>query len=187
MFELTKHTDDIWFFENVFKDPSEIIKLIESDNSHWIDVYRRNNELLGKEIPIKDDNYPELLKEISNALNICFLQYIDSHNLSRKDNKLDIDIIPIRKQTGFCEGMSDHVDTPLANNKYGNKRIEFTVTCYFNEDFSGGEIVMTKESITIKPKPGSILIFPKNYTHSVNSILSGDRYASIIFALGSSE
>lgn len=51
---------------------------------------------------------------------------------------------------------------------------------YINDDYSGGEIVFKQYNYSIKPKSGSLVLFPGNkyYAHSVNKIISGNRYTS---------
>jgi len=59
---------------------------------------------------------------------------------------------------------------------------------YLNQEYSGGEINFktsdTCYSMTIKPNAGDLIIFPgnSNYPHSVNEILSGDRYTMPVWA-----
>lgn len=184
MFELTKYTEDVWFWENIFKNPKDIIDYILKDDSKWRNHYRRNGELLGSGIVVTSHHEPELWEELTNSLNICFLQYIDYHNLNRKNSKLDASAIEIRKMTGFCHGMPPHTDSFLVDDpSMKDVELEFTLICYFNEDFDGGEINIPELSISIKPKPGSLLMFPKNRAHSVNDLLGGDRFVSVIFGL----
>lgn len=187
MFELqmyTKQTKDIWFWENIFKDPKKIVDYILKDDSKWKNNYRQNGELLGKGIVITNENEPELWQEFSNALSICFLQYIDYHNLSRKNFKFDSAAIEIKKMTGFCSGMPAHTDSYIVEDpSKKDTELEFTMICYLNGDFEGGEINLPEHSISIKPKPGSLLMFPKKYEHSVSDLISGDRFVSVIFGL----
>lgn len=186
MFELTKYTDDVWFWENIFKNPKGIIDYILKNDSKWTKHHRKNGELLGSGIVLTSHDEPELWEEITNSLNICFLQYIDDHNLSRKNSKLDLRAIEIRKMTGFCSGMPPHTDSFMEyDSETKDLEIEFTLICYFNEDFDGGEINLPELSISIKPKPGSLLMFPQNHKHSVNDLISGERFCSVIFGLKS--
>lgn len=48
---------------------------------------------------------------------------------------------------------------------------------YFNDDFSGGELVFPKMPYSYRPIAGSCLIFPSDvsYSHYVDSVLSGSR------------
>lgn len=49
---------------------------------------------------------------------------------------------------------------------------------YFNDDYTGGEILYINKNISIKPKPGMILVHPgdEEYKHGVKAVESGERY-----------
>ncbi len=55
---------------------------------------------------------------------------------------------------------------------------------YFNDDFTGGEIVYTNKNITVKPEPGMLLVHPgtEEYEHGVKAVTSGERYILTGFA-----
>ena len=57
MFEIKKLTEDIWFWENVFDNPKEIIDEVKNQNNLWNESLRQNGDLFGKEISIKSDNF----------------------------------------------------------------------------------------------------------------------------------
>jgi len=52
---------------------------------------------------------------------------------------------------------------------------------YLNDNYSGGEIFFPRQDITIKPKLGSVVLFPSNYTHLHTScpISIGTKYAIV--------
>jgi predicted 2-oxoglutarate/Fe(II)-dependent dioxygenase YbiX len=52
---------------------------------------------------------------------------------------------------------------------------------YLNEDYEGGEIVFPRFGITYKPKANESIFFPSGYVynHSVNPVISGQRYAIV--------
>ncbi len=54
-----------------------------------------------------------------------------------------------------------------------------TILVYLNDDYEGGEISLPFCDVTIKPKAGSVLLFPSNfiYAHTVAEMKSGVRYA----------
>ncbi|MFZ9740324.1 MAG: 2OG-Fe(II) oxygenase [Candidatus Nanopelagicaceae bacterium] len=49
---------------------------------------------------------------------------------------------------------------------------------YLNEDFSGGETVFPEQNFVMKPKTGSLIIFPPTwqYPHIGNQVMSGKKY-----------
>ena len=81
--------------------------------------------------------------------------------------------MPIRKWTG--PGMGPHCDS-----YDGDSDLAFSMICYLNNDYEGGEIEFPNHNISIKPEAGSLLIFPgqEPFLHKVNDIRSGERYTS---------
>lgn len=53
--------------------------------------------------------------------------------------------------------------------------IEFASLIYFNEDFTGGELVFPNFELSIHPEAGMLVIFPATdkYSHSVNAVTGG--------------
>lgn len=56
-----------------------------------------------------------------------------------------------------------------------NKRV-LSIIGFLNDDFTGGEVVFPLIGVTVKPKAGSIILFPSNfpYYHHVNPTGAGD-------------
>jgi predicted 2-oxoglutarate/Fe(II)-dependent dioxygenase YbiX len=52
----------------------------------------------------------------------------------------------------------------------------FTALMYFNDEYVGGEISFPDESVKVKPKAGSVLIFPSKTEHEVKLVVEGNRY-----------
>jgi Rps23 Pro-64 3,4-dihydroxylase Tpa1-like proline 4-hydroxylase len=52
---------------------------------------------------------------------------------------------------------------------------------YLNDDYEGGEIEFVNFNLKIKPKSGSLLIFPSNYAyrHIAHPVTSGTKYAIV--------
>ena len=52
---------------------------------------------------------------------------------------------------------------------------------YLNEEYTGGEIVFPRFDIVYKPKANESIFFPSGYVynHSVNPVISGQRYAVV--------
>jgi hypothetical protein len=53
-----------------------------------------------------------------------------------------------------------------------------SVLMYPNDDYTGGAITFPDYDLTIKPKPGTFIVFPgnNNYKHTVERVLDGVRY-----------
>jgi len=60
----------------------------------------------------------------------------------------------------------------------GNFRRVSTVY-YLNDNYEGGELCFPQFGIELKPKAGDMVIFPSSYvySHSVNPVISGNRYS----------
>jgi len=50
-----------------------------------------------------------------------------------------------------------------------------------SEDFEGGELEFPRQDVLIKPKTGTVAIFPSNFTHPhlVKPVTSGTRYSLV--------
>jgi len=62
--------------------------------------------------------------------------------------------------------------------------IKYATIAYLNDDYSGGEIFFTNKGLELKPKPGSLLIFPgtEEFHHGVKHVLAGPvRYVVVGF------
>ena len=68
-----------------------------------------------------------------------------------------------------------HLDNQhvVNENGEGNTRT-IGFICFLNDDFEGGELIFPNQEKTIKPVPGSLVIFPLShlYPHSVNATSS---------------
>jgi len=77
----------------------------------------------------------------------------------------------------YTEGgkYSAHVDRGAPNNRVVSGLI------YLNDDFEGGELHFPRQELTIKPKPGSLVLFPSFHTfeHASLPIKSGTKYAVV--------
>jgi Rps23 Pro-64 3,4-dihydroxylase Tpa1-like proline 4-hydroxylase len=56
-----------------------------------------------------------------------------------------------------------------------------SLSWFLNDDFTGGELVFPKFDLTITPVAGQMILFPSNYpySHSVNPVKTGIRYAAV--------
>ncbi len=54
---------------------------------------------------------------------------------------------------------------------------------YLNDDYEGGELHFPNQNITIKPKAGSLIIFPsvQPYIHHPKEVISGNKYMIPLF------
>ena len=55
----------------------------------------------------------------------------------------------------------------------------FSILCYLNQNFDGGEVVFPSQDMTLKPETGTMLIFPNSFLfpHFVAPVFGNTRYA----------
>ena len=85
--------------------------------------------------------------------------------------------------TGFS--MSTHSDSETPSGKpalvEGFYQYNMTSICYLTDDYLGGEIDFPEFNLTIKPRPGDMLLFPSRYRHRILKLESGHRYTMPMF------
>ena len=67
---------------------------------------------------------------------------------------------------------------PHSDGGYGYSKLSFTTVTYLNDQYGGGEIDFPDHGISIKPRDGSLIMFPASFIHQVKPVLSGVRYTS---------
>lgn len=77
-----------------------------------------------------------------------------------------------------------HVDNILLSNRFqeveqGIPTRDISVVGYLNDDFEGGETYFDRQDVRVKPKAGSVLVFPAYFTHPHESlpVRKGEKYA----------
>lgn len=62
----------------------------------------------------------------------------------------------------------------------GSKR-SISVLIYLNDDYKGGEIEFPNFNLKIKPKSGTLILFPSNYAygHIAHPVTSGEKYVIV--------
>jgi Rps23 Pro-64 3,4-dihydroxylase Tpa1-like proline 4-hydroxylase len=197
MFDLEVLNDDIWYWDNVISYPEDLIKLIENldtdPDSHtnipkWQEWTASNNpsvlygysKMILSETVKNKSNSPKLNQKVLYTVNtlkmaaeMCYNQYINQHtSLDPAKYQLDVSYLPVRKWNANSY-MGPHSDS-----SYEHSNLAFTTVTYLNENYEGGELYFPDHNITIKPKAGSLIMFPASFVHQVKPILSGVRYTS---------
>jgi predicted 2-oxoglutarate/Fe(II)-dependent dioxygenase YbiX len=72
------------------------------------------------------------------------------------------------------ESLGPHPDIDPSNTE---DVLHITVSMYYNDNYEGGEIGVIGGS-SVKPTPGSVVIFPSKYLHESTTIPSGIKYVS---------
>lgn len=68
--------------------------------------------------------------------------------------------------------------------QYSDKLVEYAAVLYINDDYVDGEVFFPQHDLKLRPKPGSLLVFPgtKDYVHGVHPVGEGPvRYVSPAF------
>ena len=198
MFDLKVLSPDIWYWENALSFPEHLKDFIDkideepesySRISKWEKWTASNDSSLvyGKTKIINrsklktttgSDMVDKKTLYIANsflmAFQMCTDRYLDSRKLDKNKYNLNLDRITI-KAWNKGQSMGPHFD-----GQDGNKDLAFSLVAYVNDDYEGGEISFPNHNVTIKPKAGSLIMFPSQepYIHEVKPIVSGTRYMS---------
>lgn len=61
----------------------------------------------------------------------------------------------------------------------------FTVLCYLNDDFAGGQTSFPYlGDLAVEPVAGRVVLFPSRYVHRAESVLSGEKYVAVTWLHG---
>lgn len=74
--------------------------------------------------------------------------------------------------------LTEHVDN------HTDPSLDYACVAYLNDDYQGGEVFFSRFGIDLKPKPGSLLVFPttEEWSHGVYEVKAGPvRYVLPIF------
>lgn len=178
--KLGKNKENICYIED-FIDNKDINTII-----NYLNTYKDNDEFMGgkdlreKTVKLENPKVGLLLDKYENKI------YNEAYKLFTEKYQIPI----IRKavnSTHFVKwipGMNSklHCDcekpdgTPaLAADFY---KYNVSVLMYPNDDYAGGEITFPDYDLFIKPKAGSMIMFPGNgaYKHTVERVKEGTRY-----------
>lgn len=196
MFDLQQLDKDIWYWDNAISCSDELVGFINdldtNEDSYsaipkwepWVAsnnseiIYGSVKKISGDTSKINTGNNKVdqkclyVINSLKMGIEMCYDRYMDGHKMDKSKYMLDTRIIPIKK---WNEGqyMGPHVD-----GQEGNTELAFSIVTYLNDDYKGGEINFQNQNILVKPKPGSVIIFPSHepFTHQVLEIKSGTRY-----------
>jgi hypothetical protein len=85
---------------------------------------------------------------------------------------------------GTIQRMQEGVELKSHTDQHTDPSIKHAAILYLNDDYTGGELFFEKTGLSIKPNPGSLLIFPGNeeHTHGVKHVGPGPiRYVLVGF------
>ena len=70
--------------------------------------------------------------------------------------------------------VGDKYENHYDANPCGGVRSDYSMTCFLNDDYEGGELVIENDK-TIKLSKGKAVLYPGNLLHRVNEVKSGTR------------
>jgi hypothetical protein len=198
MFNLQIVEKNIWYWENALSFPEYLKDFIEeidlepssfSRISKWENWTASDNESIvyGATKNILSSNLKKstgsaaidkktlyIANSFLMAFEMCSDRYLAGNNLDKNRYNLELNQVPIKKWNQG-QSMGPHFD-----GQDGDSTLAFSLVAYVNDDYEGGEIHFPNQNITIKPKAGSLIMFPSQqpYVHEVMPITSGTRYMS---------
>jgi hypothetical protein len=198
MFDLQVLGPQIWYWENALSFPEELKVFIDkideepqsysriskwenwtaSDDKELIYGKTKNinksklKESTGSDMVDKKTLY--IANSFLMAFEMCTDRYLEGHKLDKSKYNLNLDNTTI-KAWNEGQSMGPHFD-----GQDGNADLAFSLVAYINDDYEGGEISFPNHNVTVKPKAGSMIMFPSQepYIHEVKPIISGTRYMS---------
>jgi hypothetical protein len=177
MTNLIKRDNLIWEWQDVVEDPAKILEeVLLKDN--WVEYTNKGGSGPGIEdytikgrstsvwpeerlYPVILDLYQKCLIEYSNTLPV---ENIDSGKWLFREYNPGTKLAPHNDAYSYVQDNGNPVRPTL------------TILFYLNDDYVGGEIDFPNDGLCIKPKAGSIVIFPSEKIHSVLEMSSGKRY-----------
>lgn len=196
MFDLKFHDKGIFYFENVISYEKEFVDILEKLDSipesyiripKWENWYASNDKSYHygyrKEIQkhrlsdstgidIVDKNTLYVINSILMAPEMCALKYCEITGVNKNEIKLDTSNITLKKYNPG-QSMGPHYD-----GQDGDDYLKYSLVTYINDDYEGGELEFPNQNVTIKPRAGSLVMFPSQnpYIHRSKTVLSGHKY-----------
>lgn len=175
-------------FENIFPNSEETILYIEnecSDSTSDLNWFRSTTIAQGMNQTARtsyDINLTECAKYLNNTCaqnihNQIYLlllasvgPYVVKHNIFQVQHE-DYNILKYNSGQEY----QTHADSD------GLTKRTISAVIYLNDDYEGGEIEFINFGIKLKPKAGTLLLFPSNYAyaHRAHAITSGTKYAIV--------
>jgi hypothetical protein len=172
-----KLEENIYYYTDIFNDPQDFVDEIDNSSLEWKDWFSSDGSVLyglkaGGPVALPNN----ILDSIKYIANYCFQDY--SSKTGIKAGWIP-EYYTVQK---YYHGsyMGPHVDS---TDKTENKFPTLSMVIYFNDNYEGGNIAFPNQSIDIKPKAGSVLVFPsyEPYIHDPKAVTNGTKYMSPVF------
>lgn len=175
-------------FEDVWPDPVGTIEFLEETLSNsekgigWtrattigsgVNQNLRTNLMLGLTHHAMHSNSPELQaihNQMYTLLVAATAPYMKKHDIDGLWHE-GYNVLKYKSGTEY----GAHYDGSTSTHRC------VSAIVYLNDEYTGGEVEFTNFNIKIKPKPGSLLLFPSNYayTHIAHPVQTGTKYAVV--------
>ena len=197
--KLNKLHENIYYYEDVFENAQEMIDILEDlekDTTTYqaISAWQEDScDRLRKDLifDLRDKGGPKgikVIEDLKNGVDKVAKAFFKDRELEGEPN-----ISPMLDMCKYVPGghLGFHYD-----GIDGDRSLLYTIVMYFNDDYEGGEISFTvmdegkdrpgnelddpNIDFWLKPKAGSVLIFPSQapYYHQAHEVKSGYKYMS---------
>ena len=112
------------------------------------------------------------------------------------DRRINSVVKPLIKQVWQLE-LTEHSGTQMIRYRKGGHYVPhadaggdlgeryFTVVCYLNDNFEGGQTSFPSLGLAVKPKTGHAIVFPARYLHCAEPVTRGEKFILITWVCGS--
>ena len=189
----TIFAEKICYYENVVEDPNALIALIESSDADiteqdaigkwhsWTTSSEGEEYVFGQKkltydwkLGTSSDSIAFIYTTLKSALTTAGMDYAKRFDIEY----IDPTPLTISKYRVGAD-MGPHVDYR------GESDLKplMSAVMYLNDNYEGGELLFPEQGVEIKPKAGSIVIFPsvEPFYHEPMPVLSGTKYMSPAF------
>lgn len=174
MSNVVNKKNGIWEWHNVLENPMELVLGIEDDKWNYYTNKGGGETIIGRSAFLW--NGEDLHSKVIKTFFDCVAEYSACNGLAFNDENVGQGWLLIREYNVGSK-MSAHNDRYSYVKKDGNPVIpSLTAILYINDNYAGGEINFIHDNLQIKPKAGSMVVFPSDKQHEVLEITSGDRY-----------
>lgn len=190
----------LFYFEEVYKDHTKFVEALNSPTpwEPWVsggdadpleygllktfhtDLYKNIENLEAK----KASKF--IINSIKKVNLICGTEYLKAFNC--KDSELerfkrcvltDKITLGVKKYHENGIPLGPHPDVDL-NSTYD----QISITFYPNDSYSGGELSFPDIGVKVKPKAGSVFIYPSKYIHESLPAVSGEKLVTNYVYIG---
>lgn len=172
-----KMEEYIYYYTDLFENEDYYKTLLDDPKLNWQDwLSSDGGTFYGHSIGGNPQLPNNMLDPIKNLIYKCLEDYTMNTGLS-------FGWIPefyrIQKYSTNAY-MGPHVDSI---DKTALKSPTISIVLYFNDDYEGGNICFPEQGLDIKPKSGSMIIFPSYppYYHDPKPVTKGTKYMCPVF------